>query len=108
MYNYKAVLPYCASVMVPIFLFTKQFNLFLSYLIFQDKSAPKVHVNDYIQIYGNIKTNKGKKVLMAFKIMPVTDVNAITFHYLQCINNKVKMEADSKKVKLPTGINLFL
>lgn len=35
---------------------------------------------------------------MAFKIMPITDANAITFHYLQCINNKVKMEADSKKV----------
>lgn len=35
---------------------------------------------------------------MAFKIMPITDVNAITFHYLQCINNKLKMEADSKKV----------
>lgn len=65
---------------------------------FQDKSSPKVNVNDYIQIYGNVKTNKGKKVVMIFKIMPITDVNAITFHYLQCINNKVKMEADSKKV----------
>lgn len=64
----------------------------------QDKSSPKVNVNDYIQIYGNVKTNKGKKVVMIFKIMPITDVNAITFHYLQCINNKVKMEADSKKV----------
>ncbi|KAM3965187.1 replication protein A2 [Aphomia sociella] len=65
-----------------------------------DNSAPKVQVNDYVQIYGNVKTNKGKKVLMAFKIMPVTDVNLITFHYLQCINNKVKMEADSKKEKI--------
>lgn len=61
---------------------------------------PKVEVNNYVQIYGNVKTNKGKKVLMAFKIIPVTDVNAITFHYLQCINNKVKMEAESKKVIL--------
>ncbi|XP_013186863.1 replication protein A 32 kDa subunit [Amyelois transitella] len=65
-----------------------------------DKTTPKVQVNDYVQIYGNVKTNKGKKVLMAFKIMPVTDVNAITFHYLQCIHNKVKMEADSKKEKV--------
>ncbi|XP_053609928.1 replication protein A 32 kDa subunit [Plodia interpunctella] len=65
-----------------------------------DKSSPRVQVNDYIQIYGNVKTNKGKKVLMAFKIMPINDVNAITFHYLQCINNKVKMEADSKKEKI--------
>ncbi|KAL0883208.1 hypothetical protein ABMA27_016644 [Loxostege sticticalis] len=65
-----------------------------------DKSTPKVQVNDYVQIYGNVKANKGKKVLMAFKIMPVTDVNTITFHYLQCINNKVKMEADSKKEKV--------
>lgn len=64
----------------------------------QDKSSPKVQVNDFIQVYGNVKTNKGRKVLMAFKIMPITDVNAITFHYLQCINNKLKMEADSKKV----------
>ncbi|KAL4713989.1 hypothetical protein ACJJTC_005620 [Scirpophaga incertulas] len=62
-----------------------------------DKTAPKVQVNDYIQVFGNIKTNKGKKLLMAFKIIPIIDVNAITFHYLQCINNKVKMEADSKK-----------
>lgn len=41
---------------------------------------------------------------MAFKISPITDVNAITCHYLQCINNKIKMEAESKKV---TYINLF-
>lgn len=59
-----------------------------------------MQVNDYVQIYGNVKTNKGKKVLMAFKIMPITDVNAITFHYLQCINNRLKMEADSKKVSI--------
>ncbi|XP_064072866.1 replication protein A 32 kDa subunit [Vanessa tameamea] len=64
-----------------------------------DTSMPKIEVNDYIQVYGNVKTNKGKKVVMAFKIMPVADVNAITFHYLQCINNKLKMEADSKKTK---------
>ncbi|VVC89317.1 unnamed protein product [Leptidea sinapis] len=64
-----------------------------------DKSAPKVQVNDYIEIFGNVKTNKGKKVLMAFKIKPITDINAITFHYLQCINNKLKMEAESKKEK---------
>lgn len=64
-----------------------------------DKSIPKVEVNDYIQIYGNVKTNKGKKVLMAFKIMPIIDINVITFHYLHCLRNKVKMEADSKKVK---------
>lgn len=74
--------------------------MFAIVFFFQDKSTPKVQVNDYVQIYGNVKTNKGKKVLMAFKIMPVTDVNAITFHYLQCINNKVKMEADSKKVSI--------
>ncbi|CAG9786699.1 unnamed protein product [Diatraea saccharalis] len=65
-----------------------------------DKATPRVQVNDYIQVFGNIKTNKGKKVMMAFKIMPITDVNAITFHYLQCIHNKVKMESDSKKVRL--------
>lgn len=64
-----------------------------------DKSSPKIEVNDYIQVFGNVKTNQGKKVLMAFKIIPITDVNAITFHYLQCINNKLKMEADSKKGK---------
>ncbi|XP_045772892.1 replication protein A 32 kDa subunit [Maniola jurtina] len=72
-----------------------------------DKSAPKVQVNDYIQVYGNVKTNKGKKVLMAFKIMPITDINAITFHYLQCINNKLKMEADSKKAKTETSNATF-
>lgn len=65
-----------------------------------DRATPKVEVNDYIQVYGNVKTNKGKKVLMAFKIMPITDINAITFHYLHCIQNKVKMEADSKKEKV--------
>ncbi|RVE48218.1 hypothetical protein evm_007172 [Chilo suppressalis] len=72
-----------------------------------DKATPKVEVNDYIQVYGNIKTNKGKKVMMAFKILPVTDVNAITFHYLQCIHNKVKMEADSKKEKVVSNNPTF-
>lgn len=59
-----------------------------------------MQVNDYVQVYGTVKTNKGKKVLMTFKVMPITDVNAITFHYLNCIHNKVKMEADSKKVSI--------
>ncbi|KAG6443722.1 hypothetical protein O3G_MSEX002991 [Manduca sexta] len=58
-----------------------------------EDSTPKVQVNDYVEIYGKVKTNKGKKVLMAFKITPITDVNAITFHYLQCIHNKYKMQA---------------
>lgn len=66
--------------------------------LFQAESTPKVNVNDYVQICGNVKTNKGSKVIMIFKITPITDVNAITFHYLQCIHNKVKMETDSKKV----------
>lgn len=64
-------------------------------------------MNDYVQIFGNVKANKGKKVLMAFKIMPIKDINAITFHYLQCINNKVKMEADSKKVNIFLQDNCF-
>ncbi|CAH0715600.1 unnamed protein product, partial [Brenthis ino] len=64
-----------------------------------DTTNTKIQVNEYIQIFGNVKTNKGKKVLMAFKIIPITDINAITFHYLQCINNKLKMESDSKKEK---------
>ncbi|XP_026735029.1 replication protein A 32 kDa subunit-like [Trichoplusia ni] len=72
-----------------------------------DKAAPKVQVNDYVQVYGTVKTNKGKKVIMTFKVMPVTDVNAITFHYLQCIHNKVKMEADSKKEKVTNNNSTF-
>ncbi|KAJ8722045.1 hypothetical protein PYW08_004447 [Mythimna loreyi] len=73
-----------------------------------DKATPKVQVNDYIQIFGTVKTNKGKKVLMTFKIIPITDVNAITFHYLHCIQNRLKMEADSKKEKVEnTNTNGF-
>lgn len=49
-------------------------------------------------MFGNVKTNKGKKVLMVFKVMPVVDVNQIICHYLQCIHNKMKMEEESKKV----------
>ncbi|CAH1638176.1 unnamed protein product [Spodoptera littoralis] len=73
----------------------------------EDKSAPKVQVDDYIQVYGTVKTNKGRKVLMTFKIMPVTDVNAITFHYLHCIQNRLKMESDSKKEKVETNNSTF-
>lgn len=72
-----------------------------------EKAIPKVQVNDYVQIYGNVKTNMGKKVLMAYKILTLTDVNAITFHYLQCIKNKVKMEADSKKEKVQNNNPAF-
>lgn len=72
-----------------------------------DKATPKVQVNDYIQVYGSVKTNKGKKVIMTFKIMPITDVNAITFHYLHCIQNRLKMEADSKKEKKDNNNSAF-
>lgn len=70
-----------------------------------DNTNAKIQVNEYIQLYGNVKTNKGKKVLMAFKITPITDINIITFHYLQCINNKLKMEANAKKEKTDNSEN---
>lgn len=55
-------------------------------------------VNTYVQIFGNIKMNQGKKVLIVFKMFNVTNINAITFHYLQCIHNKIKLEAKAKGV----------
>ncbi|XP_077286394.1 replication protein A2 [Arctopsyche grandis] len=71
-----------------------------------DTSIPNVMVNTYVQLYGNIKTNKSKKVMSVFKIVNINDINAITNHYLQCMHNRIVMEAKSKKVDMSTDVEM--
>lgn len=42
--------------------------------------------NTYVRICGNIRSFGGKRSVIAFKMMPVTDLNELTTHILEVIH----------------------
>jgi hypothetical protein len=57
----------------------------------EESTAPKSEFieNQYIRIYGIIKSLQGQKCLQAFKIWPVNELNEITHHMLECMNASI-------------------
>ena len=45
--------------------------------------------NQYVKVYGIIKSLQGQKNLQAFRILPVKELNEITHHMLECINASI-------------------
>jgi len=45
--------------------------------------------NQYVKVFGVIKSLQGQKNLQAFRIMPVKELNEITYHMLQCIQASI-------------------
>jgi replication factor A2 len=52
-------------------------------------AQPEFIENQYVRVYGVIKSLQGQKNLQAFKILPVKELNEITYHMLQCINASI-------------------
>ena len=42
--------------------------------------------NQYIKVYGLLKSLQGNKYVQAFRILPIKELNEITFHMLECMN----------------------
>jgi replication factor A2 len=45
--------------------------------------------NQYVKVYGIIKSLQGQKNLQAFRILPVKELNEITHHMLECMNASI-------------------
>jgi replication factor A2 len=45
--------------------------------------------NQYIKVFGIIKSLQGEKIVQAFRILPIKELNEVTHHILECMNASV-------------------
>jgi replication factor A2 len=46
--------------------------------------------NQYVRVYGIVKSLQGQKYIQAFKILPIKELNEITYHLLNCMNASIE------------------
>ena len=42
--------------------------------------------NQYVKVYGLLKSLQGQKYVQAFRMLPLRELNEITYHILECMN----------------------
>ncbi|XP_076319878.1 replication protein A2 isoform X2 [Tachypleus tridentatus] len=66
---------------------------------FSDKRSP-IMENSYLRVYGGLRTFKGKRLLNAFKVIPVTNLNEVTMHILEVVHTSMAIAVmDSQNVQ---------
>ncbi len=57
----------------------------------EETRAPQTQYmeNQYVKVYGIIKSLQGQKCVQAFRIIPIKDLNEITNHILECVNASI-------------------
>lgn len=45
--------------------------------------------SQYVKVFGIIKSLQGEKIVQAFRILPVKELNEITHHMLECMNASI-------------------
>jgi hypothetical protein len=45
--------------------------------------------SQYVKVFGIIKSLQGEKIVQAFRILPVKELNEITHHMLECMNTSI-------------------
>ena len=56
----------------------------------EEVKAPQMFIeNQYVRVFGIIKSLQGQKIVQAFKILPVKDLNEITHHILDVMNSSI-------------------
>lgn len=68
-------------------------------------NLPVVKEGCYLRIFGSIRVQDGKKVIMVMKMRPVDKLNEVTTHMLEVVQTRLETEVLSKGVGL-TGINV--
>jgi replication factor A2 len=53
------------------------------------KPAQVFMENQYVKVFGIIKSLQGQKNVQAFKIVPIKELNEITHHMLECMNASI-------------------
>ncbi|XP_034471795.1 replication protein A 32 kDa subunit [Drosophila innubila] len=55
-------------------------------------NAPDVMINNYVKIYGSVRSQAGQRVLMVFKLLNVLDPNEVCTHMLEAMHSRYKAE----------------
>lgn len=60
--------------------------------------------NQYVKVFGIIKSLQGEKIVQAFRILPVKELNEVTHHMLECMNASIhySQKADGS-CEMPSG-----
>lgn len=45
--------------------------------------------NQYVKVYGLLKSLQGQKYVQAFRMLPLRELNEITYHMLECMNANI-------------------
>ncbi|EDV99387.1 replication protein A 32 kDa subunit [Drosophila grimshawi] len=59
--------------------------------------SPDVMLNNYVKIYGSVRSQAGQKVLMVFKLLNVLDPNEVCTHVLEALHSRYKAEEYNHK-----------
>lgn len=60
-------------------------------------NLPNVREGRYCQVFGSVRNQDGRKIIMILKMFPVEDINVITTHLLQVIHTRLEAEAMNKE-----------
>jgi len=52
----------------------------------EDKTHSQFIENQYVKVFGIIKSLQGQKNVQAFRILPIKELNELTYHMLECMN----------------------
>ncbi|XP_055933483.1 replication protein A 32 kDa subunit-like [Argiope bruennichi] len=57
----------------------------------------KIEVNTYVRVTGSVRSMKGKRHVIAFKIQPLQDLNELTMHIAEVIHTSMSVAARDKQ-----------
>lgn len=60
--------------------------------------------NQYVRVYGVVKQLQGQKLVQAFRILPIKELNEVTHHILECMNASIyySSKASGEPMEMPT------
>jgi len=61
--------------------------------------------NQYVKVFGIIKSLQGQKNVQAFKIMPIKEINEITHHILECMNASIYYLTKANNENMDVALN---
>jgi len=61
--------------------------------------------NQYVRVYGVVKQLQGQKIVQAFRMLPIKDLNEVTHHILECMNASIyySSKVDGEPCDMPVG-----
>lgn len=73
----------------------------------ESKAEPQTHFieNQYVKVFGIIKSLQNQKIVQAFKIIPLKELNEITHHMLECMNASIYLYSKANGDTMDMTVN---